>query len=167
VAAGDLPRARLVARQPEHLRRRSDEAHAGGLGAAREDRVLGQEAVARVDRVGADGDGQIDDPARVEIVADRVAGLADLVALVRLQAVHRVAILRHVDPDAADAELVGRAEGTDRDLAAIGDKQALDHPHVRNTPAMLGIARARARHTLDVPRPRPRRRSGAGPKLGA
>ena len=164
-APGDLPRARLVAGEPEHLRRRADEAHAGSLRAARQQRVLGQEAVARVDRVGADRDGQLDDPLRVEVVADRVAGLSDLVALVRLQTVHRVAILRHVDRDAAHAELVGSAERADRDLAAIGDEQRLDHRHARNMPAILSAAR---REGVRPPTARSLRRpSGQGSKLVA
>jgi len=73
-AAGNLTRARLVAGNPEHGRRRADEAHAGRVTAAREHRVLGHEAIAGIDRVGADGDRQIDDQLRIEIGADRVPG---------------------------------------------------------------------------------------------
>ena len=67
------------------------------------------------------GDG--DDAVDVEIRADRLAGLADLIGFVGLEAVQGVAIFVRVDGDRADAQLVGRAKHADGDFAAIGDQQ--------------------------------------------
>ena len=61
-----------------------------GLGQVR---VLREEAVAGVDRVGAGLDGDPDDLLRVEVGAHRVPRLADLVGLVRLEAVLALAVL--------------------------------------------------------------------------
>ena len=142
-AAGNLARARLVAGKPEHACGRSDEAHAGRVTAAGEHRVLGHEAVTGIDRVGADGDRQIDDQLRIEIGADRVARFADLIALVGLQTMHGVAVLGHIDRDAANPKLVRRTKGPDRDLPAIRDQQRFDHRHVRSrTGAILVTAAA-------------------------
>ena len=49
---------------------------------AREAGVLGQEAVARVDRVGADADGEIDDVLGLEVARARGRRIADQVRLV-------------------------------------------------------------------------------------
>jgi len=48
--------------------------------------------------------------------------LADLVGLVGLDAMDGSAVVRRVDGDAADPELVRGAEGPDGDLAAVGDQ---------------------------------------------
>ena len=56
-----------------------------------------------------------------------MAALADLVALVSLLAVKRVAILMCVNGDRGDPELVGGSKGADRDLSAVGDEQLGDH----------------------------------------
>ena len=67
--------------------------------------------------------GDVDDAVDVEVGADRLARLADLVGLVGLEAVQGEAVFVRVDRDRADAQLVGRAEHADGDLAAIGDQQ--------------------------------------------
>ena len=67
------------------------------------------------------GDG--DDAVDIEVRPDRLARLADQVGLVGLEAVQGVAVFVRVDGDRADAQLVGRAEDADGDLAAIGDEQ--------------------------------------------
>src|ERR1700756_2972062 len=53
--------------------------------------------------------------------------VADLIRLVGLESMLRVAILVGVDGHRADPQLVGRSEGTDRDLAAIGHQQLGNH----------------------------------------
>ena len=110
----------------------TDEAQARLRAGAGEGRVLGHEPVAGIDRVGSDLDRSLDDQLRVEVGADGVAGAADLVALIRLEAVNRVAVLGNVDGDAADAELIGCAKRADRDLAAVCDQQRPDHPRLRD-----------------------------------
>ena len=73
--------------------------------------------------------GQRDDAVDVEVRADRLARLADAVGLVRLEAVQGEAVFVRVDGDGADAQLVGRAEDADGDLAAIGDQQLRNFWH--------------------------------------
>ena len=116
----------LVAELVEDLRPRADERDPG-LGTGPGERgVLGQEAVAGVDGIDPDVLGQLDDAGDVEVRADRLAGLADPIGLVGLEAVQGEAVLVGVDRDGADAEFVGRAEDADGDLAAVGDEQLLE-----------------------------------------
>ena len=72
---------------------RPDEGDAGVGAGLRQLRVLGQESVAGVDRVGAGGQRGPDDLVDVQVGADRMAALADLVGLVGLLPVHGVAVL--------------------------------------------------------------------------
>ena len=78
-----------------------------------------------MDRVDADCLREPHDAGDVEVRADRLARLADVVRLVGLEAVQGEAVFVRVDRDGADAELVGRAEDADGDLAAVGDEQLL------------------------------------------
>ena len=78
---------RLVAGQGEHLGGGPDEGDPGRGAGLGEGRVLRQEAVAGVDRVGARAYGDRDDRLGVEVGAHRVAALADLVGLVGLEPV--------------------------------------------------------------------------------
>ena len=89
--------------------------------------VLRQEAVARMDAVAAAVLGRGDDGVDVEIAAHRVAADTDRCAL--------PASLVCSDSESAgvktatevDAERRGRPGDADRDLAAIGDQDALEH----------------------------------------
>ena len=56
-----------------------------------------------------------------------MADVADLVGLVGLEPMLRVAVLVGIDGDRADAEFVGRAKRADRDLAAVGHQHFGDH----------------------------------------
>src|SRR5206468_1597808 len=67
-----------------------------------------------------------DDAGDVEVSADRLAGLADQIRLVGLEAVQREAVFMGVDRDRADAQLMSRAEDANGDFAAIGDQQLAD-----------------------------------------
>ena len=62
-----------------------------------------------------------------QIRAHRVPHLADLVGLVGLQPVHRVAVLPWEHRHRAGAELVGAAERPHRDLPAVGDQDLAEH----------------------------------------
>ena len=136
-ARGDrvLLRGDLVARHLEHRGGRSDEGDAvlrcrlGELG------VLGEEAVARVDRVGAGLQGDADDLVDVEVGAHRMPLLADLVRLVGLQPVHRVAVLVREHRDGPRAEFVRGAERPNGDLTAVGDQDLAEHPFLSTDPA--------------------------------
>src|SRR5262249_41634474 len=93
--------------------------------------ILGEEAVPGMDGVDTDLLREADDAGDVEVRADRLAGLADAVRFVRLEAVEREAIFVRIDRDRANAELVGRAEHTDGNFTAIGSEELLElgrHP---------------------------------------
>jgi hypothetical protein len=124
---GGADRAGLVAGQVEGGRRRSDEGDAVSCALLGEQRVLGEEAVARVDRVGAALAGDAHDVLVVEVAAHRVALLADLVRLVGLEAMLGVAVLVGEDRDRLRAELGGGAERADGDLASVGDQDLVEH----------------------------------------
>ena len=112
-------------------RRRADEGDAVRRGARRELRVLGEESVARVDRVGAARRSatrmiSVD----VEVGAHRVTRLADLVRLVGLLSVQRVAVLVRVHRDGARTQFECGAERSNGDLAAVRDQDLSEHAHL-------------------------------------
>ena len=88
--------------------------------------VFRQEAVAGMDGVGVDDLGGRDDVGHVEVGisrrrradADRFVGQADM---------HGVAVGGRVDRHCLDAHFVTGAVNPERDLAAVGDQQLLDH----------------------------------------
>ena len=97
-----------------------------GRGArARQRGVLGQEAVARVQRVRAHRDDLVDRQVRGD--ADRGIGLAH---------VRRARIHIRVDRDRADAEPVQRADHAARDLAPVGDEDRAEHAQAPSARAM-------------------------------
>ncbi len=81
--------------------------------------------------------GQGDDRVDVEIAADRLAGTADLIGLVGLEAMDGEPILVRIDRHGADAQLVGRAKDPDRDLAAVGGHQLAELGH-QSIPGIKG-----------------------------
>ena len=120
-------RARLVAGEGEHLGAGADEGDARGGARLGEGGVLREEAVAGVDRVGAAADRDVDDGLRVEVGADGVAHLADLVGLLGLHPVLGPAVLVREDGHRAHADLARRTEGPDCDLATVGDEHLGEH----------------------------------------
>ena len=84
----------------------------------REVRVLGQEAVAGVDRVDACLAGDAQDVLDVEVGRERLLALADEVALVGLEAVQREPVFLRIDRHGADVHLGRGAHDADRDLAS-------------------------------------------------
>ena len=117
----------LVARHLEHVLAGADERDAGRSCRLGELGVLGEESVARVDRVCAALASDADDLGDVEVGRDRVPLLADLVGLVGLQAMHRVAILVRENGHRLGAEFIGGPERSDRDFAAVGHEDLLEH----------------------------------------
>jgi hypothetical protein len=128
-ARGDrvLLRRHLVAGHLEHVAAGADEGDAVVGGRLGQLGVLGEEAVAGVDRVGARLLRHPDDLGDVEVGTHGVPLLADQVRLVRLEAVHRVAILPGVHGHRAGPQLVCRTERTDRDLASVGHQDLREH----------------------------------------
>jgi hypothetical protein len=90
--------------------------------------VLGQEAVARVDRVGLRDLRRADQRGHVEVAllgrrrpdADRLVGEEHVL---------EVAVGLRIDGHGLDAHLAARAQDAQRDLAAIGDQDFLDLSH--------------------------------------
>src|SRR6185295_16410995 len=116
----------LVAHGPDVLGLRADEGdvvRGQDLGKAR---VLGQEAVTRMDRVGAGDLAGCDQGRDVEIA---VAGgrRTDAHALVGEPHMHGVGVGGRVDGDGRDAEFLGGAQNPQRDLAPIGDEDFVEH----------------------------------------
>ena len=105
-----------------------------------EARILGEEPVAGMDRVGAG------DLARGEQGGDVEIGIArrrraDADAFVGELDVHRLLVGGRIDRDRGDAELLGRAQHPERDFAAVGDQDLVEHAGRLLT---AGEARARA-----------------------
>ena len=88
--------------------------------------VLGQEAVARMDGVGAGDLAGGDERRDVEIA---VAGRrrADADALVGEADVHGVGVGGRMHRHGGDAELLAGAQDAERDLAAVGDEDLVEH----------------------------------------
>ena len=148
---GDFARGRFVAELLERLDFRADERHARRFARAGQFRILGQKAIAGVDRIdvvlAADGD-QIFD---VEIRADRFARLANLVRLVGLEAVQGVPVLVRIDRDRADAQLMGGAEHADGDFAAVGHHQLANRLHGTRRDRHLGTTGSSLRPLYRTP----------------
>ena len=104
------------------LRAGADEGDARRRARGGQLRVLGEEAVARIDRIGPGLRGHPDDLVDRQVGPDRMSDLADLVGLVGLQPVQGIAVLIRVDRDRRDAHLEGGAERADGDLPAVGDE---------------------------------------------
>ncbi len=93
---------------------------------ARERGVLGEEAVAGVDRLGAALERGLDDAVDPQIALGRRRG-AEQVSLVREAHVQRRRVRLRIDGDRRDAHLAARAQNPHRDLAAVGDKNLFEH----------------------------------------
>ena len=123
---GHAARADLVAHLVHRVRGWADENEAGLLDRAHEVGVLGEEAVAGVDGLGAgllpDGDDLVD----VE-VALRRGGLADVVGFVGQLHVERVAVRVRVHHDRVNAQVTARADDADGDLSAVSDEHLREH----------------------------------------
>ena len=109
--------------------------------------VLRQEAVARMHGVGAGDLAGRQQRGHVEVAFAR-RRRADADALVGELDVHRLLVGGRIDRDRGDAELLGRAHDAQRDLAAVGDQDLVEH--LTRSPSTAGRIR---------PASRPRRRS--------
>ncbi len=128
--AHGLLRDGLVAHLGDGLRARADKRQVVVVADARELGVLGQEAVARVDGVGAGDLGRGDDGRDVE-VALRRRRRPDADGLVGEADGECVAVGRGVHRDGLDPHLAAGADDAERDLAAVGDEDFLDHRVLR------------------------------------
>ena len=136
----------LETERAHRRRRRADEGDARLAAQIGKVGVLGQEAVAGMDALGADALGQRDDRLAVEIA---VAALADLMRLVGEAGVQRAAVGRRRQRDRPQAEPPRGARHPAGDLAAIGDQHIGEHRTA--SPAGQGYSGRR----MDIQRPRP------------
>ena len=126
----DLSRLRLVTHEADRLGRRTDERDGAGPAHLGEGGVLGQEPVARVDRL-AVGDGRRGDDRRdVEIAQARGVG-PDADRLVGHAHGQRVRVGLRVRQHRADAELAAGADDPQRDFTTIGDQDLVEHGSAR------------------------------------
>ena len=117
----------LVSGQFEHIGLRADEGDSGfGTGACQIG-VLGEEAVAGVDGVGACFLRHPQHLFDAEVGADRVTLFTDHVGFVSLHAVFGIAVLIGEDCDCGGSELIGGTERTDGDLSAVGHENFREH----------------------------------------
>ena len=116
----------LVAHDADVLGRWADEGdvvggqYIGKLG------ILGQEAVAGMNRVGAGDFASGDDLVDVEIGVPR-RRRADADAFVREPDMHRIGVGSRMHRHRADAELLGGAQHTQRDFASVGNQDLVEH----------------------------------------
>ena len=116
-----LPALGLRSHRVDRLRRRADEDDAGVAAGAREPGVLGEEAVAGMDGLGAGLLRGVEDAVDAQVALARWRG-ADRHRFVGVQHVQRGAVGLGVDGDRRIAELAAGADDADRDLAAIGNE---------------------------------------------
>ncbi|MNX99952.1 hypothetical protein D3C86_1324300 [compost metagenome] len=135
VRAGDAGDARfhdgllggdLVAHDPDMLGLGTDEGQAVGLDDLGEAGVFRQEAIARVDRLGAGDFRRRDDLRDVQIGLGRRRG-ADADAFVGQAHPHGAAVGLGVHGDGGDAHLLARPVDAQGDFAAVGDQDLGEH----------------------------------------
>src|SRR5208337_4012044 len=120
------PRLDLVAHDADMLRLGSDESDFVLVEDLCEAGVLGEEAVAGVNGVGAGDLARRHDGRNVEIAVAR-GRRADADALVGQLDVHRVLVRGRIHRDGGDAELLGGAHDAQRDLAPVRDQNLVEH----------------------------------------
>ena len=116
----------LVAHQADVLGLRADEMDVVLVEDFGEARVLRQEAVARMHRVGAGDLAGGEQRRDVEIAVAR-RRRADADALVGEPHMHGVGVGGRMHRDGRDAELLAGAQHAQRDLAAVGDQDFVEH----------------------------------------
>ena len=124
---GVLDGPHLVAGQPDRPGTGPDENQPCIRAGSREIGILAEEAVPGVDCLGAAVLGDRDDAVDVEVGRHGVTGFADLVGLIRLDAVFRVAVFLGEYRHGAATKFAGRPEGPDCDLAAVGHQDLVEH----------------------------------------
>jgi hypothetical protein len=104
----------------------SDEHDAGGLAGGDQRLALGEKAVTRMDGLGPGALRSGDDGGGIQI-GTRALRRPDGKRRVSEPDVQRIAIRFGIDRDRPDAEPAAGADDADRDLAAVGDQQGLEH----------------------------------------
>ncbi len=116
----------LVAHQADHIGGRADEGEAGFLHLLGEIGILGEEAVAGVNAIGAGYLGSGDDRRNAQVGLGG-GGRADAHGLVGQRHVHQVTVGSGVHRHGLDAQFLAGAQDTKGDLAAVGDQYFFQH----------------------------------------
>ena len=141
-----LARTRLVAHRRDRVRRRTDEHQPGTGHGAREVRVLGQEAVAGMDRVGARRTRCREDPVDAQVtLGRRFAAERDRLVTGGHMAAATVGIRVH--GDRRDSHASRRARDPGDDLATVGHQQASQRHHVNSGRSVTAQLHAGARRS--------------------
>ncbi|CAH0326693.1 hypothetical protein SRABI128_05502 [Microbacterium sp. Bi128] len=125
--ARGLEGGNLITGEFQNLGRRADEGDAGLLRGPRQARVLGEETVTGVNGVRPGLLGDAHHLINVQVGPDRMSLLADQIRLIGLLAVNGVAVLMGKHSDSLGTQLVARAEGANRDFAAVGHQNLRKH----------------------------------------
>ena len=121
----------LVAQHPHRLSLGTDEGDPGTGAGVHEVRVLGQQPVAGVDRIGTGLQRNTDDLVNREIRLDRSKTRPDLIGLVCLEAMETQLVLLGIDGDSGFAELVGGTADPDGNFTPVCDQDLLERGHLR------------------------------------
>src|SRR2546425_3105616 len=142
-----LARLDLRAHRLDRLGRRADPHESALATGACERGVLRQEAVARMNRLGACPPGRLEDSLLIQVALGRRAA-SDQVGLVGVGHVRSVAVGLRVHGDGPDPELPQGSEDADRDLTAVGNEDFAEDGHgprilsFMSLPDSLTVARA-------------------------
>ncbi len=128
-AVRGTPGGDLVAHHVDRVGRGTDPRHAALADDPGKVRVLGVEAVAGVDTVGARPLDDTQDRVGVEVALGRALA-SEGVGLVGVPDVERISVQLRVDRDRGDPQLAARPHDADGDLAAVGDQDLLQHVHL-------------------------------------
>lgn len=128
---GGVLRLHLVAHEADMLGRGADEGEAVLLHHRGKVGILGEEAEPGVDRVGVGDGGGGQDRRHVEIALARRGG-ADADRFVGEADMHRIGIGRRMHRHRLDAHLAAGPQDAQRDFAAVGDQDLLEHGRGRS-----------------------------------
>ena len=121
-----MARRHLVAQGAHHLGRGADPADAGGDHAFGEVGVLGQKAIAWVNRIHACLFGNAQDVVAIEVSGQWLFALADQITFVCLKTVQCLSVLLRVDRHGANPHFRSRPHHPNGDLGAVGDQDGTD-----------------------------------------
>ena len=116
----------LVPHDPDMLRLWADEGDLVLFENVGETRILGEEAVARMDGVCAGNFASRNDRGDVKITVAR-RRRANAYAFVGQLDVHRVFVGRRIDSDCRNPELLGRAQHPQCDFSSVRDQNLIEH----------------------------------------
>ncbi len=124
-----LPRRDLVTQKPHDLGPGADEGDARGGAGLGEIGILGEKAITGVDGIDLVLAGDTDDVGDIQVSRDGFLSGPHPVGLVGLESVQGEAIFVGKNGNCTDAHLAGRAQNTDGDFTAVGDKQTANLFH--------------------------------------